>query len=126
LFLENFEKGDIELHITLGEKGKLTIVEAIKYVMSKAGQPLSAREVYERIIAGNLYTFHADRPYHVVLGQIRRHCFDIDYPTASPTKHFKLVGDDKFAPLAQPKRVVRKNRRKKVSLSHLLGTLRTI
>lgn len=78
----------------------MTIVEALKAVMRDAGTPLSAREAYQAIVAKSLYEFHAKDPQHVVLMQIRRHCLGIDFPSASPTKHFQQHGDNKFAPLA--------------------------
>src|ERR1700755_2013261 len=68
----------------------MTIVEAIKTVMRRAGRPLGSREIYEAIIEEGLYIFLAKNPQHVVLSQIRRHCVGIDFPTASPAKHFTL------------------------------------
>lgn len=80
----------------------MTIVEALKEVMRGAGRPLSSREAYDSIIAQGLYQFQAKDPHHVVLMQIRRHCAGIDFPTASPTKHFRLHGDNTYYPLDQP------------------------
>jgi len=73
----------------------MTIIEAIKRVMRTHGAPMTAKEAYEAIVAHQLYEFHAQNPAHVVLMQIRRHSEGIDFPTASPTKHFRLVGDNK-------------------------------
>lgn len=80
----------------------MTIVEALKEVMRGAGRPLSSREAYDSIVARGLYQFQAKDPHHVVLMQIRRHCAEIDFPTASPTKHFRLHGDNTYYPLDQP------------------------
>ena len=80
----------------------MTIVEALKEVMRGAGKPLSSREAYDAIVAQRLYQFQAKDPHHVVLMQIRRHCAGVDFPTASPTKHFKLHGDNTYYPLDQP------------------------
>lgn len=77
----------------------MTIVDAIKSVMHSLGRPLTAREAYAEIIAKSLYTFHAKNPQHVVLMQIRRHCIGIDFPSASPTKHFKLHNNNTFSPI---------------------------
>lgn len=74
----------------------MTIVEAIKAVMLEAGRPLSAREAYAAIVDKSLYAFQAKDPQHVVLMQIRRHCVGIDFPSASPTKHFQLHGENQF------------------------------
>lgn len=91
----------------------MTIIEAIKEVMRAKGAPMTAKDAYESILAHGLYEFHAQNPAHVVLMQIRRHSDGIDFPTAAPTKHFRLVGDNKFEPLEQPKRQPRKPRRTK-------------
>ena len=56
-------------------------------------------------MAGILYDFHAQQPQHIVSTQIRRHCQGIDCPSAAPTKHFRLVQDNKFIPLEPPVRV---------------------
>ncbi|WP_196492964.1 hypothetical protein [Burkholderia stagnalis] len=77
----------------------MTIVEAIKAVMSEAGRPLSAREAYAAIVEKSLYAFQAKDPQHVVLMQIRRHCKGIDFPSASMTKHFELHGENHFYPI---------------------------
>lgn len=80
----------------------MTIVEAIKEVMRQAARPLGSREVFNAIVAQGLYQFQAKDPHHVVLMQMRRHCVGVDFPTASPTKHFELHGDNTYSPLAQP------------------------
>ena len=85
----------------------MTIVEAIKEAMHQAARPLSSREAFEAIISQGLYEFQAKDPHHVVLMQIRRHCLGIDFPTASPTKHFELYGDNTYGPLQQPTRMAR-------------------
>lgn len=79
----------------------MTIVEAIKEVMRQAARPLSAREAYDSIVAQGLYQFQAKDPQHVVLMQIRRHCVGVDFPTASPTKHFRLHGDNTYSPMGK-------------------------
>lgn len=86
--------------------------------MRGAGRPLSSREAYDSIIAQGLYQFQAKDPHHVVLMQIRRHCAGIDFPTASPTKHFRLHGYNTYFPLDQPdKQPVGKSQiRKRTSL----------
>jgi restriction system protein len=89
----------------------MTIVEAITQVMREAGRPLTAKEAYDAIVAGQLYDFHAKDPGHVVLMQIRRHCEGLDFPSAAPTKHFQLHGDNHYAPLATPVRTIGKRRR---------------
>lgn len=88
----------------------MTITEAIKQVMRGHGTPMSADEAYRAIIAAGLYEFHADDPAGIVRNQIRRHCEGLDFPTASPTKHFRLVGDSRYEPLQEVKKGPRKKR----------------
>jgi len=91
----------------------MTITEAIKQVMLEHRSPMTAEEAYRAIIAANLYEFHADNPAQIVRSQIRRHCEGLDFPSATPTKHFKLVGENRYWPLDQPTRLPRKGRGKK-------------
>lgn len=93
----------------------MTIVEAIKAVMLEAGRPMSAREAYAAIVEKSLYAFQAKDPQHVVLMQIRRHSVGIDFPSASPTKHFQLHGDNQFLPLAAPAKATRSPRARRRS-----------
>ena len=69
----------------------MTIVEAVKEVLSTSSSGLTSREVYQQIIARNLYSFPAKKPDAVVNGTIRRHCLGLDFPTASAIKHFRIV-----------------------------------
>lgn len=69
-----------------------TITDAINQVMGLAKKPLTVKEVYHLIVQEGFYEFHADSPEHVVRSQIRRHCDGLDFPSASPTKLFRLVG----------------------------------
>ncbi len=79
-----------------------TIVDAIKEVMKAKGRPMTVMEVYDAIIDADLYTFHADNPAHIVRSQIRRHCKDLDYPSASPTKHFRMLQNGTYYLLSSP------------------------
>ncbi len=88
----------------------MTIVEAIKKVMKEAGKPLTPKEAYERIVEKQLYHFNADKPYHVVRSQIRRHSKGIEFPTSSPTKHFEEKEDGKYFFLESPLRDKRRSR----------------
>jgi restriction system protein len=69
----------------------MTIVEAIKEVFGREGQPLTSKKIYEKIVAGGLYEFSAKEPEQVVRGTIRKHCVGLDFPSASPVKYFKIV-----------------------------------
>jgi restriction system protein len=75
---------------------KRTIIEAIKQVMASSSRPMTTIEVYEAIMRGGLYNFKADNPVHVVRSQIRRHCEGLDFESASPIKHFRLLPEGTY------------------------------
>jgi restriction system protein len=73
----------------------MSILEAVKEVMRLRGSAMTVAEVYGDVIAAGLYTFHAYNPHLIVAGQIRRHCIGLVFPTASQSKHFRIVDDNK-------------------------------
>jgi restriction system protein len=73
-----------------------TIVDAIQSVLKRKGESLTVEEVYSRIVQANLYQFRAIDPKSVVRAQLRRHCINLDFPSASPVKYFALVGEDRY------------------------------
>src|SRR5262249_46874615 len=85
----------------------MTIIEAVKEVMRRHGSAMTVSDIYGAIIAADLYTFHADNPPHIVANQIRRHCLGLDFPTASQTKHFRIVDDSKYYFLETPTKVAK-------------------
>lgn len=82
----------------------MTITDAIKQVMQAKGTPMTVNEAYHAIVDAKLYEFHADSPVQVVRSQIRRHCEGLDFPSATQTKLFRLVGENCFEPLEEIKR----------------------
>lgn len=80
----------------------MTIIQAVKEVMRQNKAAMTISEVYDAIIAADLYTFHADNPPNIVASQIRRHCQGLDFPSASSTKHFKIIDDNKYYFLETP------------------------
>lgn len=64
----------------------ITIIEAINIVLEN--QNMTVDEIYSSIIDRNLYRFGAKNPKGVVNSEIRRHCVDLDFPTAHPVKYF--------------------------------------
>lgn len=72
----------------------MTIIEAIKEVLKNESNGLSSADIYQCIIDKNLYKFGAKNPVGVVNGEIRRHCIGLEFPTASPVKHFAIAGKD--------------------------------
>lgn len=69
----------------------MTIVEAVKLVLSSSTVGMTSKEVYQEIINRSLYSFPAKKPEAVVNGIIRRHCLGLDFPTANAIKYFKVV-----------------------------------
>lgn len=69
----------------------MTITDAITKVLSEAKEPLSHKEIYKKIIAQSYYSFGAKDPQAVVRSKIRKHCYGIDFPSASPKKLFMQV-----------------------------------
>lgn len=74
----------------------MTIVEAIQAVLGGTKEALSVDQIYNLIVNQNLYLFKAIDPKSVVRSQVRRHCLGLDFPSASPVKYFKIVGDDRY------------------------------
>lgn len=68
----------------------MTIIEAIKEILSSENEELTSKQIYEKIVEQKLYSFSARDPKSIVNGIIRKHCVGIDFPTASPVKHFKV------------------------------------
>ena len=70
----------------------MTIIEAIKQVLSQNTSGLTSQKIYDKIIEQNLYVFGAQKPVAVVNGEIRRRCSGLEFPTALPIKLFEIVG----------------------------------
>ncbi len=66
----------------------MTIVEAIKEVLSLNNKPMTSQEIYSEIISRGLYEFGAKQPESIVNSKLRKHCFGLDFPSSSPAKHF--------------------------------------
>src|SRR5437868_245790 len=74
-------------------------------VLRQAGRPLLPKEILQEIQARGLYTLKAKDPLHVVNGQLRRHCINLDFPSARPTKLFRATSDGRFEALPAPQKV---------------------
>lgn len=102
----------------------MTIIQAIKTVLIKENKGLDVDRIYELIIKNNLYTFNAKNPKGVVNGEIRRHCLDLDFPTASPVKHFYIVEIKGKKPiydiLNDANKAIRKKEKKEEGLEYFL------
>ena len=69
----------------------MRIVDALIEVL-KEKESLTCIEAYKMIKERNLYQFGAKNPEAVVNGKLRRHCEGLNFPSASPVKYFKIVG----------------------------------
>lgn len=69
----------------------MTIVGAIEKVLTEARRPLTHKEIYELIVSGGYYEFGAKDPVSIVRNKIRKHCFGVDFPSASPRKLFSIA-----------------------------------
>ena len=72
---------------------KMTIIEAVKNVLAD-NKAMSSKEIYDKIIENDLYEFPAKNPQAVVNGMIRRHCLELNFPTSSPIKYFRIASID--------------------------------
>lgn len=69
-----------------------TIVDAIKIVLEDSSNDgLTYQEVCQEIINRDLYRFGAKDPRAAVRAKLRTHCVGMDFPTASPVKHFRVI-----------------------------------
>jgi restriction system protein len=67
---------------------KMTITDAIIKVIKKEKKALSHKDIYEKIVENNFYVFGAKDPVSVVGSKLRKHCYGLDFPSASPKKLF--------------------------------------
>lgn len=68
----------------------MTIIESIKKVLSEESRSLTHDAIYSKIIKNSYYKFGAKDPKSVVRSKLRRHCFGLNFPSASPIKHFSI------------------------------------
>lgn len=74
---------------------KKTICDAIKEVLKDEKDGLTYLEIHSQIEEKKLYEFGAKSSQAVVHGEIRRHCEDLEFPSASPVKFFKIIRIDR-------------------------------
>ncbi|AMV24285.1 hypothetical protein VT84_07805 [Gemmata sp. SH-PL17] len=83
----------------------LTIHKAITQVLRTQGNPLTAEEILSAIRAQKLYDFKAQNPLAIVTSTLRRHCNDLNFPSAREMKYFTRVNGGKWNLLDTPVRV---------------------
>lgn len=69
----------------------MTILEAIKAVLSKESNGLTCKEITDRILSEKLYTFNTPDPNSIVRHSLRKHCQGLSFPSAHPVKHFYIA-----------------------------------
>jgi restriction system protein len=73
-----------------------TIKEAVIETFNRQQVSHSVKEVYEFIVANDLYRFNAVYPENIVRTEIRRHCEGVEFPTAKAQKLFQQMADGKY------------------------------
>lgn len=73
----------------------MTILEAITVILNKEGQGLPCKEITNRILSENLYTFNTPDPSAVVRQCLRRHCQGLDFASAHPVKCFCITSGNR-------------------------------
>jgi restriction system protein len=71
----------------------MRIIDAISQVLKESKRPLNHLQIYNMIQKHDLYSFGAKDPVSVVRNKLRKHCFGLDFPSASPLKLFLLSSD---------------------------------
>jgi len=78
----------------------MTINEAIIEILTSSYSALSHKEIHDEIEIKKLYHFKAKDPLSIVRRQLRRHCYGIDFPSASPHKIYII--DNKAKNISTP------------------------
>lgn len=75
----------------------MTILEAITNILSRENAGLTCKEITNRILSENLYTFNTKDPNAIVGYSLRRHCQGLEFASAHPVKHFYIVSGKRGA-----------------------------
>jgi hypothetical protein len=79
---------------------RTTILDAVAVVLRDEAEPKSAKQIVERIVERNLFTFKARDPVGVVRAAIRKH-LKTHGGDAQPPARLRQVERDRFAILAE-------------------------
>ena len=71
-----------------------TIAEAAVSVVINHPEGLTCKQIYEEIIAQNLYNFKAENPESVLRIEIRRRCQNVEISKSYETKLFRIVKEE--------------------------------
>ena len=96
--IENTDKTEIQLEtveVTTAEinesKPRYTIIEAATEALKRAGRALCAKEIYDAIIADDLYSFGAKDPISVLRTELLRRCENVNMPSAVIYKKYLRI-----------------------------------
>lgn len=73
----------------------MTILEAITKILTQEGTGLPCKEITNKILSENLYTFNTPDPNTMVRHSLRRHCQGLDFASAHPVKHFYIMSGNR-------------------------------
>ena len=71
-----------------------TIAEAALSVVMNHPEGLTCKQIYDEIIAKNLYVFKAEKPETVLRIEIRRRCQNVEISKSYETKWFRIVKEE--------------------------------
>lgn len=75
----------------------MTILEAITKILDKEDSGLTCKEITNKILSENLYTFNTKDPNAIVRHCLRRHCQGLEFASAHHVKHFYIVSGKRGA-----------------------------
>ena len=73
----------------------MTVRDAIQSVLSQYETGLTCQEITTQILKNNLYHFNTSDPKAIVRQELRRHCEGLDFPSAHPSKVFRIVSGER-------------------------------
>ena len=75
---------------------KKTVGSVIAEVLSAADRPMTPQEVYDEIVAKNLYEFNSKSPVGIVRNAISRHSLQNTHRCASKNKLFSKSPEGRY------------------------------
>ena len=75
---------------------KKTVGSVIAEVLSAADRPMTPQEVYDEIVAKNLYEFNSKSPVGIVRNAMSRHSVQNTHTCASKNKLFSQSSDGRY------------------------------
>lgn len=73
-----------------------TVASVITEVLTAAGRPMTAQEIYDEITTKNLYEFKAKSPVGIVRNALSRHSVENTHSCASKHKCFRHADNGRY------------------------------